>query len=267
MSVVFLSLASGSSGNCYYLGYNGNALLIDAGIGIRTIRKRLKEHELTLDDVRGVFITHDHIDHIKSAGNLGEQQHIPVYTTAAIHGGINRNHCIGDKLSGCVRVVEKDIPLRFLDFRITAFEVPHDGSDNVGYFVEVGDCAFAFATDIGHITPTAAAYLRRADHLILEANYDAAMLADGPYPLVLQHRIASDTGHLSNDAMATFLAEQRQPHWRHVWLCHLSRENNTPDRALQSVSERMPEMPEIPFSLTVLQRTATTGPFIIGSFA
>ena len=94
MKVKFISLASGSSGNCYYLGTETYGILIDAGIGIRTIKKSLKDYNILMDSIRAVFITHDHADHIKAVGNLGEKMNIPVYTTARIHAGINRSYCM-----------------------------------------------------------------------------------------------------------------------------------------------------------------------------
>lgn len=132
MKVKFISLASGSSGNCYYLGTETYGILIDAGIGIRTIKKTLKDYNILMDSIRAVFITHDHADHIKAVGNLGEKLNIPVYTTARIHAGINRSYCMTEKLSSSVRYLEKQEPMTLEDFHIESFEVPHDGTDNVG---------------------------------------------------------------------------------------------------------------------------------------
>ena len=156
MKIKFLSLASGSSGNCYYLGTDTYGILIDAGIGVRTIKKHLKDYGLALERVRAIFVTHDHADHIKSVGTLGEKYGIPVYSTPEIHAGINKNYCMTQKLVSCMRYVEKDVTLNFRDFQITPFEVPHDGNDNVGYFIQAEDKHFCFITDIGHITNTVA---------------------------------------------------------------------------------------------------------------
>ena len=235
MKIRFLSLASGSSGNCYYLGTDTYGILIDAGIGPRTIRKELKDFGLSLDMVRAIFITHDHADHIKAVGSLGEKFGIPVYATPETHHGINRSYCMTEKLSTCVRHLYKETPMMLEDFKITAFEVPHDGTDNVGYCIEVDGKVFSFLTDMGHITPTAAQYICKANYLIIEANYDEEMLKMGPYPEYLKTRIAGENGHMSNRETAKFLAENINEGLKYIWLCHLSRDNNHPELAYKTV--------------------------------
>lgn len=235
MKINFLSLASGSSGNCYYLGTDKSGILIDAGIGIRTIKKVFKEYALSLSKIRAVFITHDHADHIKSVGCLGEKHGIPVYSTPEIHKGINKSYCMTEKLSTSVRHLSKETPLELEDFKITAFEVPHDGTDNVGYCIEVDGKVFTFLTDLGHITPIAAQYICKANYLIIEANYDEEMLKMGPYPQHLKVRIAGSNGHMSNRDTATFLAENMHEDLKNIWLCHLSKDNNHPDLALKTM--------------------------------
>ena len=239
MKVKFISLASGSSGNCYYLGTETYGILIDAGIGIRTIKKTLKDFNILMDSIRAVFITHDHADHIKAVGHLGEKLNIPVYTTARIHAGINRSYCMTEKLSSSVRYLEKKEPITLEDFHIESFEVPHDGTDNVGYCIEIDGKVFSFLTDLGEITPTAAHYISKANYLILEANYDEEMLKMGPYPQYLKERITSKTGHMSNSDTAEFLAENITEHLRYIWLCHLSKDNNHPELAYKTVEWKL----------------------------
>ena len=170
MKLSFLSLASGSSGNCYYLGTPDYGILIDAGIGIRTIKKVLKDNGIDFDKIIAVLITHDHADHIKTVGCLGEKFNIPVYTTEGVHKGINKSRYVEETLVGSHKVIEKEIPFEIKDFRITAFEVPHDSTDNVGYLIEYGEHKFTFATDVGHITEVVSKYMSMANHLIIEAN-------------------------------------------------------------------------------------------------
>ena len=236
MKIRFLSLSSGSSGNCYYLGVDTYGILIDAGIGVRTIKKYLREYGIALETVRAVLITHDHADHIKSVGTLGEKYGIPVYTTPEIHVGINKNYCMTEKLSEkSARNLYKEIPVKLDDLVITAFEVPHDGSDNVGYCIEVGGHVFSFLTDLGHITPIAAKYISKANHLVIEANYDEEMLRMGPYPHHLKERIVSLNGHMCNRDTGEFLAEHMDENLQHIWLCHLSKDNNHPELAYKTV--------------------------------
>lgn len=125
------------------------------------------------------------------------------------------------------------------DFHITPFEVPHDSSDNVGYYIEYGPHRFTIATDVGHITDTVSHYLCLANHLIIESNYDEEMLRFGSYPVFLKERVSSPTGHLSNREAAEFLATHYTPELKDIWLCHLSRENNHPELAFKTIDIRL----------------------------
>ncbi|MDR2809498.1 MAG: MBL fold metallo-hydrolase [Tannerellaceae bacterium] len=239
MKLYFLSLASGSSGNCYYLGTSEYGILIDAGIGIRTIRKILKENSIDFSQIIALLITHDHADHIKTAGCLGETYHIPVYATEAVHKGIDSSRYVTETLGTSRRIIEKGITFAIRDFHITAFEVPHDSTDNVGYHIRFGSHTFMFATDVGHITRTISAYVSKTNHLIIEANYDEEMLLSGSYPQFLKERVSSSTGHLSNREAAEFLATHYHPELKNIWLCHLSRDNNHPELAYKTVNIRL----------------------------
>ena len=249
MSLQFLSLASGSSGNCYYLGTEDYGILIDAGKGVRTIKKVLREYGIPFEKIVALCITHDHADHIKAAGTLGEKFGIPIYTTETIKNGMNRNYCMVDKVYSAHRAIIKEVPFKIRDFTITAFEVPHDGSDNVGFLVTYGNLHFAFATDLGTITPTADKYLRQANYLVIESNYDHEMLRSGPYPKVLQDRICGGFGHLSNAECAEAVRGFAHDGLRNVFLCHLSDHNNTPQlafgctRAVLAPSVRLVPLP------------------------
>ena len=239
MKIKFMSLASGSSGNCYYLGTESYGILIDAGISIRTIKKKLKEIKVELENIKAVFVTHDHADHIKAVGHLGEKNDIPIYATALIHEGINKSYCMTEKLKSSVRYLEKEQPFILNDFHIESFEIPHDGTDNVGYCITIDGKTFTFLTDLGEITSKAATYIKKCNYLIIEANYDEEMLKMGPYPQYLKERITSRTGHMSNSDTATFLAENITENLRYIWLCHLSRDNNHPELAYKTVEFKL----------------------------
>lgn len=241
MSLYFLSLASGSSGNCYYLGTDFYGILIDAGIGGRTIKKGLKEKGIALDRIRAVFLTHDHYDHIKGCASLGEKYKIPVYATSIIHDAIDQNKKFPDKLSTCKRYLNKEEPMSVGDLKICAFEVSHDGTDNVGYCIEAFGIRITFATDLGYISDTAARYLSSSHYMILEANYDEEMLQNGRYPYYLKERIRGEKGHLCNTQAAEFVASSYHPEMKRVWLCHLSRDNNHPELAKKTVEKALLE--------------------------
>ena len=232
----FQSFGSGSSGNCYFIGNTDHGILIDAGIGVRTIRKCLREIGLDLDKIWGIFITHNHADHIKSVGVLGEKHHIPVYSTKLVHEAIEKSYWVSSKLVGSRRVIEKLETVTIGDFNITSFPVSHDSVDSVGYTIEYKGRKFIFVTDLGHIDEVVAQQIVQADYILLESNYDEQMLREGNYPIQLQNRITAPTGHLSNDQAGWFLAENYREHWKHIFLCHLSRENNFPELAYATVS-------------------------------
>lgn len=235
----FFSLGSGSSGNCYYLGNSKYGILIDAGIGPRIIKKRLAEHGVDMSTIWAVIITHDHFDHIRSVGHLGEKQNIPVYATDAVHRAISRTPLVKQKLNGSVRMIKKWIPFKIKDLKITAFPVPHDSMENVGYFIEFGKNKLMIATDIGNITDDIRSFMLKANHLVIESNYDEEMLLNGRYPQSLKDRITNGTGHISNRETAQFLAKNYSSKLKNIWLCHLSGDNNHPQLAYDTVANEL----------------------------
>lgn len=254
----FICLGSGSSGNSYFLFSENFGLLIDAGLGIRTLKKHFHNHGLSLQQVKAVLVTHDHADHIKSVGCLANDYQCPIYATKPVHEGILRNYCVSVKpKSDHVFHIEKEHPFRIGDFEITAFDVPHDSSDNVGYSIQCGDVNFCLITDAGHVGGCFATYVERANYLVLEANHDEDMLRMGPYPAYLKGRISGEYGHLSNKTAAELLAEHATEKLRHVWLCHLSEENNHPELARKTVDAHLRSCGIVPgkdFLLDVLKR-------------
>lgn len=239
MKLTFFSLASGSSGNCYYLGAGDFGILIDAGIGIRTITKALRDKGIDLSRILGILITHDHADHIRTVGCLGSKHNIPVFATEEVHNGIERSRYVQESLHQQRRIIEKETPFQIRDFQITPFEVPHDSSDNVGYYIEYADFRFVVATDIGHVTDTIRRFASKATHLIIESNYDEEMLKHGSYPQFLKDRVSGPRGHLSNKDTAEFLASIYSTDMKYIWLCHLSRDNNHPELAFKTIDIRL----------------------------
>ena len=234
----FISFGSGSSGNSYYLYTETDSILIDVGVGIRSLKKHFHNYGLRFEDVHHIFITHDHADHVKSVGSLSTDYHLPVYATRKIHVGIERNYCVRKKIApNHVHVIEKGVPLNVGEFKVTPFGVPHDSTDNVGYFVECEGVTFCLITDVGHITEEMHDFIGRSNYLVIEANHSEEMLQQGHYPQYLKDRILGPNGHLSNVACGQALADYASPGLRHVWLCHLSEENNHPELARKTVEQ------------------------------
>jgi len=231
----FLSIGSGSSGNCYYFGDLKHGILIDAGISSRTVRKELKQIGVDFSQIMGIFITHDHHDHIKSVGTLGEKFNIPVYATYKTHEGIDNSYGMTQKLLGSKRFLENGQEMEIGGFCISSFPVSHDGTDNAGYFLKYENHRIVVATDLGYVNEPIYKYIPQSDIVIIEANYDLEMLKNGRYPSYLKQRILSDTGHLGNHDAGKFLAENWHSELQHVYLCHLSNDNNHPELAKKTV--------------------------------
>ena len=148
---------------------------------------------------------------------------------------------VDEKLYTSRRIIEKEHEVYIKDFKITAFDVPHDASDCVGYLVSYKHHKLVLATDVGRITDKVAEYIRIANHLAIEANYDKEMLLKGNYPTFLKERIMNGTGHLCNTETADFLAANFDLHLKNIWLCHLSKDNNHPELAYKTVEVAMGE--------------------------
>ena len=265
--MIFFSLGSGSCGNCYYLATDTDAIIIDCGVSLRRFKKSMLEYGMKVGKARGILITHDHADHIKAAGKVSKECGIPVYATPLVHEGMDRNWQNSVKVpEEQRRTVKMEEPFQLGEFRITAFPIPHDASENVGYYIEVGDIRFTVMTDVGDVTDDVKRYIAKSTHLIFESNYDEEMLKQGRYPQPLKERIASGHGHLSNKKTATALAENFHEQLKCVWLCHLSEENNHPELARKTVETVLRGYGIIAgtdFTLDVLRRKIPTGPFTL----
>lgn len=234
----FFSLGSGSSGNCAYLGDSKSGILIDAGVDNNKVVKELEKNGISMDSIKGICITHDHGDHIRYAYSIVRRyRHIGIYCTPKALNGIMRRHNISRRFKDYHRPFYKEIPFEIDNFKITAFEVSHDGTDNVGFFIENGAHRFAIATDLGCITPRVDFYMRQAQYIMIESNYDLEMLMTGKYAEYLKARILADNGHLDNAVTARYISDIYSPKLSHIFLCHLSNDNNTPNIALSTVTQ------------------------------
>ena len=261
----FISLGSGSSGNCYFLYTETDGLLIDAGVGVRSVKRCLKKYGIPLNRAKHMIITHDHADHVKAVGSVSRDFNLPVYSTLTVHVGINNNYCVRCKIdSSRVRIFEKGDTITLGSFTITSFDVPHDSLDSVGYRIQVGDIVFCIMTDVGHLTDEMKKYIGETNYLIIEANYDLEMLKAGTYPEHLKARILSENGHMSNAECGVALAENITHNLKHAWLCHLSEENNHPELARKTVEQILRSYGIIAgkdFQLDVLKRTTPSEVF------
>ncbi len=228
----FISFGSGSSGNSYYLFTENTGLLIDVGLGIRKIKKYFHEYGLPMAKIKYILITHDHADHVKSVGKLSHDLSVPVFATREVFNGIDSNYCVKYKVDAGLRnYIQKDHTFQIDEFSVTPFAVPHDSNDHVGYDILCEGVKFCLITDAGHVTDEMKKRVGEANYLVLESNHDVEMLMAGPYPPFLKERVLGPNGHLSNNDCALLLAEAATPALRHVWLCHLSQENNHPELA------------------------------------
>lgn len=263
--IKFISFGSGSCGNCYYIANETTALLIDAGISIRKIKRYLKDYGIKQTDIKAILITHDHADHIKAAGHISKDLSIPVYATSAIHAGMRRNYNAFKKVDISNEfTINKNIEFRIGDFHITAFDIPHDSTENVGYCIKSGETVFTLMTDIGRPTEDMKNFMQNSNNIVIEANYDEIMLHCGNYPAHLKSRITSGTGHLSNKQTASFLAENFHEKIENIWLCHLSEENNHPELARKTIETHLNSFGitiNKDYKLGILRRNLPTGPF------
>lgn len=264
--LIFRSFASGSSGNCYYLGTAKWGILIDAGISARTIQKNLREMGLDYANIKGVLITHDHADHIRAVGTLGERVHLPIYSTRTIHDGIDRNYGVREKLRTSQRYFEKGVEWKLNGMIINSFGISHDSSECIGYVIDFMGQRFMIATDCGEPNMTMASYIYSSNHIVIEANHDEQMLLNGPYPTYLKQRILSHKGHQSNSVCGTLLAQNYHEQIRNVFLCHLSHENNHPSVAVNTITDILLKhgiMPGADFFLTPLNRLTPSPVYVL----
>ena len=235
--MLFISFGSGSSGNSCYVGTRTEGVLIDAGVDHKKIEAEMLRNGLNMNNVKGIILTHDHGDHVRYAyALLRTNRHMALYCTPRVLNGILRRHNVSRRIKDYHHAIYKEIPFQLGGFEITAFDVDHDGSDNMGFFLTAPGFSFAVATDLGHISERVDYYMKQATHIMIESNYDLTMLMRGHYPEYLKARIVANNGHLDNCVTAAYLASIYRPELKYVFLCHLSNDNNTPAIATETVT-------------------------------
>ncbi|MBI5864416.1 MAG: MBL fold metallo-hydrolase [Planctomycetes bacterium] len=234
--MITFSLQSGSNGNCIYVEAGGVRLLFDAGISGRTALKRMEQFGRRIREVDALILSHDHVDHVQSAGAFHRLFGMPVYCTAGTHRVIRGK--LGEIRN--LQLFKAGAALRFGAVVVHTIPTPHDAADGVAFVVEFESRRLGVFTDLGHPFRRLQEALASCDAAYLESNYDQEMLEKGPYPADLKRRIRGDGGHLSNDEAAELVsAHARRTRW--IALAHLSAENNHPEVAIETHRAKLGE--------------------------
>lgn len=229
------SIASGSSGNCIYVGDESTHLLVDAGISKKRIEAGLLELGLKGEDINGILITHEHVDHIQGLGVFSRKYEVPIYGTKGTIEGIRKCHNLGKMPEGLLHEIHTDEDFILGDIQIHPFRISHDANEPSGYRMKNARKAVAVATDLGKYDDYIVNNLRDLNAIVLEANHDIHMLEVGPYPYPLKRRVMGDKGHLSNELSGRLLCDILHDDLEYVILGHLSKENNYEELAFETV--------------------------------
>ncbi|MCI8638265.1 MAG: MBL fold metallo-hydrolase [Coprococcus sp.] len=229
------SIASGSSGNCIYVGSSSTHLLVDTGISKKRVEEGLKELGVKGEELSGILVTHEHIDHIQGLGVFSRRYKVPIYATAGTLEGIKRCKSLGQMPEGLYHEIQADMDFTLGEIRIHPFAISHDACEPCGYRFERGNKHVAVATDLGKYDDYTVENLKDLDAVLLESNHDIHMLEVGPYPYPLKQRVMGDKGHLSNELSGRLLCEILHGGLKHVMLGHLSKENNYAELAYETV--------------------------------
>lgn len=225
-------LYSGSSGNATFVGNSDGGILVDVGVSCKAVRTGLESIGQRLENIRAIFITHEHIDHIKGLKIILKNYRIPLYASAGTLDFLDRNDYLPP---GCEVSIVSPEGQYIEDMCITPFHTPHDAAESMGYSIlTANDRRICIATDLGFVTEEVRQNLCGSDLVVLESNYDKRMLECGSYPYYLKRRILGQTGHLSNEHCAEELCFLALNGTTRFFLAHLSQENNVPELALQT---------------------------------
>lgn len=223
------AIASGSNGNCYYVGNEKEAVLVDAGISAKQVLVRMEERGLDPSILKGIFITHEHVDHVRGCRVLSKKLNIPVFYT---YGTWNKTH--KSSRAPHYRYLQIDQAVQLGAFTIYPFAKRHDANEPCSYRIETEGFNIGVMTDIGSVCENVITHFQQCNVVFLESNYDEKMLWEGNYPWPLKKRIASDVGHLSNDQALELVQQHGNGLLNTIFLSHLSGENNSPEIAYEA---------------------------------
>ena len=241
------SIASGSSGNCIYVGSEHTHLLVDTGISKKRIEDSLAELELKGEDLSGIFITHEHVDHIQGLGVFSRKYEVPIYASKGTIAGIRACKTIGQMPEGILHEIPKDEMFAIGDLQVKPFAISHDANEPTGYRIENENKAIAVATDLGTYDDYIVENLKGLNAVLLEANHDTHMVEVGPYPYYLKQRVLGNRGHLSNELSGRLLCDILHDNLKCILLGHLSKENNFAELAFETVKLEV-TMSKTPFN-------------------
>lgn len=229
-------LGSGSAGNCSFINIADKKILVDVGYSAKKITEKLTSINEKIEDIDAIFITHDHLDHMKSMGIISRKYNIPIY----IHKKslLNILHKVGKLNENNIFLLE-DRKVFLDNVLIENFDVMHDSAHNLGYTFNYKNEKLSYVTDIGKITNIVKQACRDSDYLAFESNYDNEMLLNGVYSWSLKNRVKSNVGHISNEESSNFITSISNNRLKKVFLLHLSGENNTPDIAYSTLREKL----------------------------
>ncbi len=231
----FCPLASGSKGNCIYIGTSTTKILIDAGLSMRALRERLAEIHVNLEEIEAILVTHEHTDHISGLETVATRLGIPVFansdTARAIYGLLREPPKF--KIFATGEVFE------YGDIEVHPFSVQHDAADPVAFTMRAEGLKLGFCADLGFVTTLVASHLTECDYLYVEANHQPSMVYASPRPPIYKQRVLGRQGHLSNEECAQLIGQVYHPGLKHIHLAHLSSECNSPDLALKIVQEKL----------------------------
>ena len=257
---MFISaLASGSSGNCFYVenSFKGktDGVVIDAGISCKQILTRLANLNRTQKNIRGIFVTHEHIDHIRGIDVFARSLNIPIYVPKKIIG--SKFICSNEDL---IIPIKNNETIQIGKMEIQAFSKHHTSADPVSFSVldKTANKKLSVITDAGHACKNIIEAVSTSDFLCLESNYDEKMLKEGPYPWPTKKLIGSDVGHLSNIQSAACVLEHANKNLKHLMLCHISENNNTSQIAFNTHFKFLKERSDLKPKITLSNRHVPT---------